>query len=95
MILHLNNFWLGALLGGPALYLGGLYILHNLILALKWLVRAARGSRPSQWLYLWAICWALPKLSKDFCHFKVFEDKMWFSPRLEKFALFSTPAEKE
>jgi hypothetical protein len=76
---------------GPIIWAAILLLVHLTILRLRWFVKVLKGNRMSQWAYLIAISWALPKLDKRFCHFMRANGKQWFSPRSDAFVIFPVP----
>lgn len=83
-------FWQGVLCA-PLIYMAVAFLLHRGILMYRWAKKVAKGHAINQWPSLWAVSWGLPRLTKDYCHFKVMDGRTWFSPRMEKFRVFKTP----
>ena len=89
MTLHIQ-FWQGVL-SAPLIYMVGGFLIHKGILLARWLKKVSKGHAVSQWPALWAVSWGLPRLNKDYCHFRQMDGKNWFSPRHEKFRVFPQP----
>lgn len=94
MNIPITPYWAGVI-SGPAILVVAAWWLHRMILLGRWLKTVARGHPFLQWPYLWAVSWALPKLTKEYCIFKQADGRSWFSPRLEKFRVLPRPKQED